>query len=171
MSVPSSVPKRSGRRLLRHISQSGIRNWASYSSNSTTSPIFPSGSVDCLDLDARSLSGVDCFLAAEKRNLCGCCLAATCAGQLLESPIQSEGVKRRNSQVDVAIEESDRSSMWGVVCPRNWGRYRNCLVQRFGRVLRTNRDVSVCEFAEALGKPSASPFYSVANKKLRKLFQ
>ena len=41
MSVPASVPKRSGRRLLRHISQSGIRNWASYSSNSTTSPIFP----------------------------------------------------------------------------------------------------------------------------------
>ena len=48
MSVPASVPKRSGRRLLRHISQSGIRNWASYSSNSTTSPIFLEFSYRCL---------------------------------------------------------------------------------------------------------------------------
>ena len=40
MSVPASVPKRSGRHLLRPIGQSGIRSWESYSSNSTTSPIF-----------------------------------------------------------------------------------------------------------------------------------
>ena len=33
-----------------------------------------------------------------------------------------------------------------------WG---NCLVQRFGRVLRTNLGVGVCECAEALGKASA----------------
>ena len=41
MSVPASVPKRSGRHLLRRFGQSGIRNRESYSSNSTTSPIFP----------------------------------------------------------------------------------------------------------------------------------
>ena len=40
MSVPASVPKRSGRHLLRRFSRSGIRNRDSYSSNSTTSPIF-----------------------------------------------------------------------------------------------------------------------------------
>ena len=40
MSVPASVPNRSGRRLLPLFSQSGIGNWASYSSNSTTSPII-----------------------------------------------------------------------------------------------------------------------------------
>ena len=40
MSVPASVPKRSGRHLLRRFSRSGIRNGDSYSSNSTTSPIF-----------------------------------------------------------------------------------------------------------------------------------
>ena len=40
MSVPASVPKRSGRRVLRQFSQSEIRNRESYSSNSTTSPIF-----------------------------------------------------------------------------------------------------------------------------------
>ena len=49
-----------------------------------------------------------------------------------------------------------------------WG---NCWVQRFGRVLRTNRGVSARECAEALGKASASPFQSVRNKKLRQLFQ
>ena len=40
MSVPASVPKRSARHLLRRFGQSGIRNWESYSSNSTTSPFF-----------------------------------------------------------------------------------------------------------------------------------
>ena len=40
MSVPASLPKRSGRNLLRRFGRSGIRNWKSYSSNSTTSPIF-----------------------------------------------------------------------------------------------------------------------------------
>ena len=40
MSVPASVPKRSGRHLLRRFGQSGIGNWKSYSSNSTTSPIL-----------------------------------------------------------------------------------------------------------------------------------
>ena len=40
MSVPTSVPKRSGRHLLRRFGQSGIGNWKSYSSNSTTSPIL-----------------------------------------------------------------------------------------------------------------------------------
>ena len=40
MSVPTSVPKHSGRHLLRRFGQSGIRNWESYSSNSTTSPIL-----------------------------------------------------------------------------------------------------------------------------------
>ena len=49
-----------------------------------------------------------------------------------------------------------------------WG---NCSVQRFGRVLRTNRGLSACECAEALGKASASPFWSVRNKKPGKLFQ
>ena len=40
MSVPVTVPKRSGKHLLRRFGQSGIRNWESYSSNSTTSPIL-----------------------------------------------------------------------------------------------------------------------------------
>ena len=44
-------------------------------------------------------------------------------------------------------------------------------MQRFGRVLRMNRGVSVSDCAEALGKASASPFWSVRNKKLGKLFQ
>ena len=34
----------------------------------------------------------------------------------------------------------------------------NCLVQRFGRFVRTNRGVSARECAEALGKASASPY-------------
>ena len=40
MSVPVAVPKRSGKHLLRRFGQSGIRNWESYSSNSTTSPFL-----------------------------------------------------------------------------------------------------------------------------------
>ena len=40
VSVPVTVPKRSGKHLLRRFGQSGIRNWESYSSNSTTSPIL-----------------------------------------------------------------------------------------------------------------------------------
>ena len=43
MSVPASVPKRSGKHLLRRFGQSGIRNWESYSSNSTTSPFLAPG--------------------------------------------------------------------------------------------------------------------------------
>ena len=38
MSVPASLPTRSGRHLFSHFGQSGIRNWEIYSSNSTTSP-------------------------------------------------------------------------------------------------------------------------------------
>ena len=49
--------------------------------------------------------------------------------------------------------------------------WANCLVQRFGLVLRTNRNVSASECAEALGKASGSPFQSVRNKKLRQFFQ
>ena len=41
----------------------------------------------------------------------------------------------------------------------------NCL----GRVLSTNGGVGACECAEALGKVSASPFWSVRNKKPRKV--
>ena len=41
MSVPASVPKRSESHLLRRFSRSEERNWKSFSSNSTTSPIFP----------------------------------------------------------------------------------------------------------------------------------
>ena len=40
MSEPANVAKRSGRHLLRRFGQSGIGNWKSYSSNSTTSPIL-----------------------------------------------------------------------------------------------------------------------------------
>ena len=36
-----------------------------------------------------------------------------------------------------------------------WG---NCLVQRFGSVLRTDRGVRASECTEALGNASASPF-------------
>ena len=47
----------------------------------------------------------------------------------------------------------------------------NGSVQRFGRVLWTNRGVRACERAETLGKTSASPLCSVRNKKLGELFQ
>ena len=42
-------------------------------------------------------------------------------------------------------------------------------MQRFGPVLRTNRGVSAYECAEALGKASASPFWSVRNRKTGKV--
>ena len=73
-----------------------------------------------------------------------------------------------------------------LVCPailstpreggKNGGKIQDTVGELLGatirtHVLRTNRGVSACECAEALGKASASPFWSVRNKKLGKLFQ
>ena len=62
MSVPASVPKRSGRHLLHRFGQPGIRNWESYSSNSTTSPILAPAVIRTLldlggNLEAKDAAG------------------------------------------------------------------------------------------------------------------
>ena len=55
VSVSASLLKRSGSHLLLRFGQSGRRNWESYSSNSTTSPIFLASGISLYRLSSSVL--------------------------------------------------------------------------------------------------------------------
>ena len=96
--MSASVPKRSGRHLLRLFGQSGIRNRESYSSNSTTSPNFPS-KLEGARLEGADLSGAD-LVHADMRG-------ASLAGTNLTATSLSGAKGLTQDQLDQACTDPD----------------------------------------------------------------